>query len=94
MGLPKIAVPEYSLTLPSNGKEIKYRPFLVKEEKILLIAMESEEPQQMVDATKNVIKNCVFGDIDVDSLPTFDIEYIFLWLRAKSKGELIELKYK
>ena len=95
MGLPRVAVPEYSLKLPSSGKEIKYRPFLVKEEKLLLLlAMESEEPQQMVEATKNVIKNCVFGDIDVDSLPTFDIEYIFLWLRAKSKGELIELKYK
>ncbi len=93
MGLPKIAIPEYSLKLPSNGKEIKYRPFLVKEEKILLLAMESEEEQQIVDATKTVIKNCVFGDIDVDDLPTFDVEYIFLWLRGKAKGEVIELKY-
>ena len=93
MGLPKIAVPEYTLKLPSNGKELKYRPFLVKEEKILLLAMESEEEQQIVDATKTVIKNCVFGDIDVDDLPTFDVEYIFLWLRGKAKGEVIELKY-
>ena len=93
MGLPTIAVPEYSLLLPSTEKEIKYRPFLVKEEKILLIAMESEEPQQMMDATRNVIKNCVFGDIDVDTLPTFDIEYLFLWLRGKAKGEIIDLKY-
>lgn len=93
MGLPKIAVPEYSLKLPSNDKEIKYRPFLVKEEKILLIAMESEDDQEIANATLNVIKNCVYGDIDVDKLPIFDIEYIFLWLRAKSKGEKIELNY-
>ena len=93
MGLPKIAVPEYSLKLPSNGKEIKYRPFLVKEEKLLLIAMESEEETQIITATKNVIQNCVFGDIDVDSLPIFDIEYIFLWLRGRAKGEKVELKY-
>jgi hypothetical protein len=94
MGLPKIAVPEYTLKLPSNGKELKYRPFLVKEEKILLLAMESEDEDQIVTATKTVIKNCVFGDIDVDIMPTFDIEYIFLWLRGKAKGEVIELKYK
>jgi len=94
MGLPKIAVPEYSLILPSDGKEIKYRPFLVKEEKLLLLAMESEDEQQIVTATKNVIQNCVFGDIDVDSIPIFDIEYIFLWLRGRAKGEMIDLKYK
>ena len=93
MGLPKIAVPEYSLILPSTGEEIKYRPFLVKEEKVLLIAMESEDEKQITDATKTTIKNCVFGNINVDSLPIFDIEYIFLWLRARSKGEEIELKY-
>ena len=94
MGLPKIAVPEYSLKLPSTGEEIKYRPFLVKEEKILLLAMESEDTKQIMTATKNVIKNCVFGEIDVDELPIFDIEYIFLWLRARAKGEQIELNYK
>jgi len=94
MGLPKIAVPEYSLTLPSTGEELKYRPFLVKEEKLLLIAMESEDEIQIAAATKNVIKNCIFEDINVDKLPVFDIEYIFLWLRARSKGEVIELKYK
>jgi len=93
MGLPRIAVPEYSLTLPSNGKEIKYRPFLVKEEKILLIAMESEDEQQIATASKNVIKNCIYADIDVDSLPIFDVEYIFLQLRSRAKGERIELKY-
>ena len=68
MGLPKIAVPEYNLTLPSNGKEIKYRPFLVKEEKILLIAMESKDEKQIMDATKTVIQNCVFGEIDVEKM--------------------------
>ena len=94
MGLPKIAVPEYSLILPSNGKEIKYRPFLVKEEKILLMAMESEDEKQVIEATKNVIKNCVFGDFEVEKAPMFDIEYIFLNLRSKAKGEIIDLKYK
>ena len=93
MGLPTITVPKYSLKLPSSGKEIKYRPFLVKEEKILLIAMESEDEKQIIDATTTVINNCIFGDIDVDTMPLFDIEYIFLWLRAKAKGELVELKY-
>ena len=82
MGLPKIAVPEYTLKLPSNGKEIKYRPFLVKEEKILLIAMESEDEKEIINATKNVINNCVFGTYDLDRMAIFDIEYIFLWLRA------------
>ncbi len=95
MGLPKITTPEYSLELPSTGKEYKYRPFLVREEKILLIAMESEDEKQIISATKQVISNCIIGDeLDIDNLPTFDIEYIFLWLRAKSKGEIIELKYK
>lgn len=94
MGLPRIAVPEYSLILPSTGNELKYRPFLVKEEKILLLAMESEDSKEIITATKNVIKNCVFGEIDVDTLPTFDIEYIFLWLRGRAKGEKVELNYK
>jgi len=93
MGLPTITVPQYTLTIPSSGKEVKYRPFLVKEEKILLIAMESEEQSQMVDATKTIIQNCVFGDVDVAKMPTFDIEYIFLKLRSKAKGEDIELKF-
>ena len=70
MGLPKIAVPEYSLTIPSSGKEVKYRPFLVKEEKILLIAMESEDEKQVVDATRDVIKNCVSVSYTHLTLPT------------------------
>ena len=93
MSLPTITVPQYSLTLPSTGKEYKYRPFLVKEEKILLIAMESEDEKQIIDATVNIIKNCIVGEIDIDDLPIFDIEYIFLQLRGKAKGEILELKY-
>ena len=94
MGLPTIAVPEYTLTIPSTGKEVKYRPFLVKEEKILLLAMESEKTEEIIIATKTIIDNCIYGDINVDEMPTFDVEYIFLKLRAKSKGEVLELKYK
>lgn len=94
MGLPKLAAPEYSLTLPSTGKELKYRPFLVKEEKLLLLAMESDDEKQIMSATKQVIKSCVLEELNVDELPTFDIEYIFLWLRGKAKGEVVELKYK
>lgn len=93
MGLPQIAIPEYSLKLPSSGKELKYRPFLVKEEKLLLLAMESEDDKQIMTATKNVLQNCIFDDINVDDMPIFDIEYIFLWLRGRAKGEKIELKY-
>jgi hypothetical protein len=93
MGLPKIAIPEYSLKLPSSGKEIKYRPFLVKEEKLLLIAMESEDDKQIITATKNVLRSCIFDDVNVDEMPIFDIEYVFLWLRGKAKGEKLELKY-
>ena len=94
MGLPTIAVPEYTLTIPSSGKEVKYRPFLVKEEKILLLAMESEKTEEIITATKTIIENCVYGDFDVNEMPTFDIEYIFLQLRGKAKGEVLDLKYK
>lgn len=94
MGLPTIAVPEYTLTIPSSGKEVKYRPFLVKEEKILLLAMESEKTEEIITATKTIIENCVYGDINVEEMPTFDIEYIFLQLRAKAKGEVLDLNYK
>ena len=92
MGLPQVAVPEYILTLPSTGEDIKYRPFLVKEEKLLLMAAETKDEVQIVNATRQVIKNCLFTELDVDKLPIFDIEYIFLWLRGKAKGEEIELK--
>ncbi len=94
MGLPTIAIPQYKLIVPSTEKEISYRPFLVKEEKILLIAMESDDQQQMTDAIQTIIQNCVFEDLDINSMPMFDIEYIFLQLRAKSKGEIIDLTYE
>jgi hypothetical protein len=94
MGLPTIAVPQYTLTIPSSGKEVKFRPFLVKEEKILLLAMESEKTEEILLATKTIIENCVFDNLDVDNMPTFDMEYIFLQLRSRAKGEIIELNYK
>ena len=87
MALPKLNVPVYEAILPSTEKVIKYRPFLVKEEKILLQAMEDDSQKAMVPAIKQIIKNCIQGELDIDSLPTFDIEYLFLRLRAKSVGE-------
>jgi len=92
MPLPKIATPTYELEIPSNKKKIKYRPFLVKEEKILIIAMESEDTSQIASAIKDVITNCIFTkDIKVDELSTFDIEYLFLNIRGKSVGEEVEV---
>ena len=94
MTLPRIAVPKYKLIIPSSGKEVNYRPFLVKEEKILLIAMESDDETQMTGAIQDIIGNCVYDDLDVKSMPMFDIEYIFLQLRAKSKGEVVDLSFE
>jgi len=92
MPLPKISTPIYELELPSNGQTIKYRPFLVKEEKVLVIALESEDTKQITNAIKTVIKNCIeTKGIKVESLPTFDIEYLFLNIRGKSVGEEIEV---
>jgi RNA polymerase-binding transcription factor DksA len=87
MNLPTLSTPKYSLTIPSNGKTITYRPFLVKEEKILLIAQESENQTQMINAIKDVIHSCTFGAVDPNKLASYDLEYIFLKLRAKSVGE-------
>jgi hypothetical protein len=94
MGLPTIAVPQYELTIPSTEKKVKYRPFLVKEEKVLLIALESENQTNIINAIRTIITNCLYGDVNVDEMPTFDLEFIFLQLRAKSKGEIIDLKYE
>jgi hypothetical protein len=92
MPLPKISTPQYELELPSTGETIQYRPFLVKEEKLLVIALESEDTKQITTAIKNVIKNCIHTKgIKVESLPTFDIEYLFLNIRGKSVGEEIEV---
>jgi len=92
MPLPKIATPTYELELPSTGQTIQYRPFLVKEEKLLVIALESEDTKQITTAIKSVIKSCILTkDVKVESLPTFDIEYLFLNIRGKSVGEELEV---
>jgi hypothetical protein len=92
MPLPKISTPTYELELPSTGQSIKYRPFLVKEEKLLVLALESEDTKQITNAIKTVIKNCIeTKGIKVELLPTFDIEYLFLNIRGKSVGEEIEV---
>ena len=92
MPLPKINTPTYELVLPSTGKKIKYRPFLVREEKILIMAMESEDMNQITSAIIQIITDCLLTkDIKVESLATFDIEYLFLNIRAKSVGETIEV---
>ena len=92
MALPKINTPIYELEIPSTGKKIRYRPFLVKEEKVLIIAMESEDPKQMSSAVKDVISNCILSrGIKVNELATFDIEYLFLNIRGKSVGEEVEV---
>lgn len=92
MALPKLNTPIHELTLPSTGKEVKYRPFLVKEQKLLLMALESKEQKEMMRAMKQIINNCAIDKIDVDQLPMFDLEYFFIKLRAKSVGEIIELQ--
>jgi len=91
MALPKIGYPTYELELPSTGKNIKYRPFLVKEEKVLLMALESKDEKQVISAVKDLIKNCVISRIKVDTLPSFDLEYLFLKIRGASIGETITL---
>ena len=91
MALPMNVAPSYNLEIPSSGKRVNYRPFLVKEEKALLIAQQSEDPKVMVDSLKQVIVSCVTDPIDIDSLALFDLEYIFTQIRAKSVGEVIEL---
>ncbi len=94
MALPKINNMKYDTVVPSTGKTVQFRPYLVKEEKILMMAMESNDSKQIMQATKDVIKSCVYDDINVDELAMFDIESLFLALRAKSVGERIDLKVK
>ena len=91
MALPKLGYPTFELELPSTGKTIKYRPFLVKEEKVLLMALESQDEKQVISAVKDLIKNCVISRIKVDTLPSFDLEYLFLKIRGASIGEIINL---
>ena len=92
MPLPKIATPSYELTLPSTKKKIKYRPFLVKEEKLLVLALESDDSKQITTAIKAVLKSCIeTRGVKVENLPTFDIEYLFLNIRGKSVGEEVQV---
>ena len=97
MPLPMPTVPTYETTLPSNGKTIKYRPYLVKEEKILLLAQESGNPKQISEAIKKVVKSCIMNDdgedIDVGKLPSFDVDWLFLQMRIKSSGETTEIQF-
>ena len=91
MALPILETATYELTLPSSDVQVKYRPFLVKEEKILLMAMEAEDPKGVTKALKDIVHACTFGTINVEAIPTFDLEYIFLNIRAKSVGEVAKL---
>ena len=93
MALPINTAAQYSLVIPSTGERVKYRPFLVKEEKALLLAQQSEDPITMVETLKNIIASCVTGDYKVDNLATFDLEYIFTQIRGKSVGETVELLF-
>jgi len=92
MALPVLETNTFELTLPSSDVKVKYRPFLVKEEKILLQAMESQEQKQIVQALKDIVNVCTYGQLNVDELPTFDLEYVFLQIRSKSVGEIAKLK--
>jgi hypothetical protein len=94
MALPKITAPIFELNLSSDGRSVKYRPFLVKEQKILLIALETDDSKGMLTAVKQIINNCAVDEVDVEKMPIFDIEYFFLRLRAKSIGETVDLNLR
>lgn len=94
MALPKIDVPIYEVKLVSTGKPVRIRPFLVKEQKLFLMASESDDPKETISVIRQVLKNCVLDEIDVDNLPTFDLEYLFMNLRARSVEEVVDLRYK
>ena len=92
MALPKLTTPTYELEIPSTDEKIKYRPFLVKEEKILMMAMESKSSADITQAVKDIVLECTFNKVDISNMPMFDVEYIFLNVRAKSVGEVSKLK--
>ena len=92
--LPKLDVPIYELTLISTGKKIRFRPFLVKEQKLLLMVSQDEDNKETINIVKQILKNCIIDEINVDDLPTFDLEFLFLNLRARSVNEVVELKYR
>ena len=92
MALPKLTTPTYELEIPSTDEKIKYRPFLVKEEKILMMAMETKSESDIVQAVKEIVSECTFNKINLGTMPMFDVEYIFLNIRSKSVGEVSKLK--
>jgi len=92
MALPKLTTPTYELEIPSTDEKIKYRPFLVKEEKILMMAMESKADSDITQAVKDIVMECTFNKVKIDDMPMFDVEYIFLQIRSKSVGEISKLK--
>ena len=92
MALPKLTTPTYELEIPSTDEKIKYRPFLVKEEKILMMALESKSSGDITQAVKDIVSECTFNKVNIDLMPMFDVEYIFLNIRAKSVGEVSKLK--
>jgi hypothetical protein len=92
--LPKLDVPTYEVNLISTGKPIRFRPFLVKEQKLFLMASESDDPKETVQVIRQVLKNCIIDEVNVDSLPTFDLEWLFINLRARSVEEIVNLRYK
>ena len=92
MALPKLTTPTYELEIPSTDEKIKYRPFLVKEEKILMMALESKQEKDITQAVKDIVKECTFNKVSIDNMPMFDVEYIFLNIRSKSVGEVSKLK--
>ena len=94
MALPKLTTPTYELEIPSTDEKIKYRPFLVKEEKILMIAMETDEQSAIINAVKEIVSACTFDVLDVSKMPMFDVEYVFLNIRAKSVGEISKIKLR
>lgn len=91
MALPQVALPTYELTIPSNGKKVKFRPFVVKEEKLLLIALESQDEKNIEDAVRQLLKGCILSRVKIEDLPIFDLEFIFLQIRAVSVGEIVEM---
>ena len=92
MALPQLKTPEYELVLPSTQEKIKYRPFLVREQKILMMAQESGEDTQMANAMGDIVQSCTFGKVDPKSTPMFDVEYLFLQIRSKAVGETVEVR--
>ena len=92
MALPRIDTPTYQTHLPSTGQEVQFRPFLVKEQKIIMIAQESNDEREMTNALMRLVQACTFNKVDVQNSPTFDVEYLFLKIRAKSAGESVDIR--